>query len=263
MDPFRTRAAVVTGASSGIGRALARELHRRGAAVYAASRSLTALEALRDECGGERLHPVALDVVDEVAVGALFDRVAAEQGALDYVFNNAGIVVGGDFESMDFERWRRIVDVNLWGVVHGTQHAYARMVRQGRGHIVNVASTAGVVPVAKSTAYTATKHAVVGLSTALREEGRRRGVRVSVVLPGLVDTAIFERAINLERYDYAASIDRVPLRKISPEQAARATLEGVERNRPFIVYPGYNRAVIGLYRLFPRLMGRLVNWDVA
>jgi short-subunit dehydrogenase len=263
VSPFKGASVVVTGASSGIGRALARELHRRGSIVYAAARTERDLAKLAEECGDARLVADVLDVTDGAAVKALFERVVAERGRLDYVFNNAGIVVGGDFEAMDDATWKRILDVNLWGTIYGTQHAYAIMKRQGHGHILNTASTAGVLPVAKSTAYAATKHAVVGLSTSLREEARRHGVRVSVAIPGIVDTAIFGRAINLDGYDYDAAIDRVPIRKITPEQAARATLAGVEANRQMIVYPLYNRVLVGFGRLFPTFMGWLMNKDVA
>jgi NADP-dependent 3-hydroxy acid dehydrogenase YdfG len=259
---FAQKVSIVTGASSGIGRALCRELHHRGAIVYAASRDADELARLAQECGDARLIPAALDVTDERAVEALIESVVAEHARLDIVVNNAGIVVGGDFEDMSVDAWKKILDVNLWGVIHGTQHAYAQMVKQGHGHIVNTASSAGVLPVAKSTAYAATKHAVVGLSTSLREEARRHGVRVSVAIPGLVDTAIFKSATNLDGYDYDAAIDRVPIRKISPEAAARATLEGIVRDEPYIIYPLYNRAIVGLYRLFPGFMGWLINRDI-
>jgi NAD(P)-dependent dehydrogenase (short-subunit alcohol dehydrogenase family) len=256
---FAGRSAVVTGGASGIGYALCSELHRAGAVVYAADLNAAGLRRLQDGCGAKRLVTVRLDVTDEPAVKALLERVALEHGRLDYLFNNAGIVVGGDFEHMDAARWKKIIDINLWGVIHGTQHGYALMLRQGQGHIVNTSSTAGVSPVAKSTAYAATKHAVVGLSTSLREEARRHGVRVSVVIPGLVDTNIFSTATNLRGHDYDAAIKRVPLRKISPRQAARAILAGVAGNRQYIVFPAYNRAIVGLSRLMPGFMGWLIN----
>lgn len=259
MNPFAGKAAVVTGAASGIGFALCRELNQRGAIVYAADVNASGLATLQQVCGSGRLTPVALDVTDEPSVKSLLARVVTEQGSLDYLFNNAGIVVGGEFEFTDKAAWQRIVDINLWGVIYGTQHAYALMRKQGHGHIINTASTAGVAPVAKSTAYAATKHAVVGLSTSLREEGRRHGIRVSVALPGLVDSGIFDAAINLQGHDYAAEMRKVPLRKISPEQAASTMLNGVARNRQYIVFPAYNRLIVGLNRLMPALTGRLLN----
>jgi len=263
MTDFRDASVVVTGASSGIGRALAKAFHREGAHVYAAARNASELEALRVECGDDRLNPAVLDVTNEAAFADLLARVVRERGRLDVLVNNAGIVVGGDFETMDTATWRTILDVNLWGTIHGTQHAYRIMRAQGRGHILNTASSAGIVPVAKSAAYTATKHAVVGLSTALREEARKHGVRVSVALPGLVDTAIFGRAVNLDGYDYAAAMRSVPIRKITPERAAAATLAGLRGNRAFIVYPAYNRALIALYRVFPSFTGWLVNRELT
>jgi NAD(P)-dependent dehydrogenase (short-subunit alcohol dehydrogenase family) len=213
MSAFDGKVAIVTGAASGIGAALCSELARRGATVHAADREEAGLERLLAANRDRDLHGHPLDVADESAVEALLEKVSADGGRLDYLFNNAGIVVGGDFEQMDADTWRRIVDVNLWGVVHGTQHGYAVMRRQGFGHIVNTASTAGVLPVARSVAYATTKHAVVGLSVSLREEARRHGVNVSVVIPGLVDTNIFASATNVGGHDYAKAMDRVPFRQ--------------------------------------------------
>lgn len=258
MNPYQGKTAVVTGGASGIGYALCRELCRRGALVCATDLNQTGLSRLQQECGAT-LSTAVLDVTDEAAVQALLQRVVAERGRLDYLFNNAGIVVGGDFENMDGAAWRRIVDINLWGVIYGTQHGYALMLQQGGGHIVNTASTAGVMPVAKSTAYAATKHAVVGLSTSLREEARKHGIRVSIVVPGLVDTNIFSSATNLNGHNYSAAMDQVPFRKISPQQAAQAILAGVAANAQYIVFPGYNRAIVLLNRLAPGLMGWLIN----
>jgi len=260
MSYWQDKVAIVTGGASGIGYALCRELCRQGATVYAADLNPVGLQRLKEDCADARSHVATLNVAEEPAVGAFIERVVSEQGRIDYLFNNAGIVTGGHFEDMDFDKWRRIVDINLWGVIYGTQHAYAQMLRQGHGHIVNTASTAGVMPVAKSTAYAATKHAVVGLSLSLREEGRKHGIRVSAVVPGLVDTNIFATATNLKGHDYDAAMKKVPMAKISPAQAAEHILDGVRANRQFIVFPGSNRAIVAMNRLLPGFMGWLINW---
>lgn len=258
MRDHEGKVALVTGAASGIGDALCRELHARGATVHAADRDEAGLARLQQECG-DRLRTTRLDVVNEAAVQAWIEGAAARDGRVDILFNNAGIVVGGDFAAMDRAAWQKIIDINLWGVIHGTQHGYALMRRQGHGHIVNTASTAGVMPVARSTAYATTKHAVVGLSTSLREEGRAHGIRVSVVIPGIVDTNIFSSATNVGGHDYDAAIRKAPIGRISPQQAARAILAGVARNRQYIVFPAYNRLIVGLSRLLPGCMGWLIN----
>jgi NADP-dependent 3-hydroxy acid dehydrogenase YdfG len=258
-SPFAGRVAVVTGAASGIGRALCLALCESGAIVIGADRDAEGLVALRAEAESGTLTTATLDVTDRAAVGDVLDGVVAVHGRLDLVFNNAGIVVGGDYEDMDVHAWEKIVDVNLWGVIHGTDRAYRIMLEQGHGHIVNTASTAGVLPVARSTAYATTKHAVVGLSVSLREEARANGIRVSVVIPGLVDTNIFDTATNIGGHDYRAAIDRVPLGRLSPARAADHILRGVRRNRSHIVFPASNRAIVAAYRLAPRIMGRIVN----
>lgn len=258
MSQFAGKIAVVTGAASGIGYALCQALSLRGAKVYAADVNLQGLTQLADSLQG-RLTTCLLDVTDEQAVHALLSRVVDECGQLDLLFNNAGIVVGGDFEHMDGAAWKKIIDINLWGVIYGCQHGYALMLKQGQGHIINTASTAGLTPVAKSTAYAATKHAVVGLSTSLREEARAHGLKVSVVIPGLVDTNIFATATNLADHDYDAAIHQVPINKITPQQAAQAILHGVERNRQYIIFPAYNRLIVAMNRWFPALTARLIN----
>jgi NAD(P)-dependent dehydrogenase (short-subunit alcohol dehydrogenase family) len=255
VDVFSGKTAIVTGAASGIGRALTVLLAQRGATVFAADRDPDGLDGLAQS---GNVRTVVLDVTDQPAVHELVDRACSETGRLDYIFNNAGIVVGGDFDEMSDEVWRRIVDINFWGVVYGTQAAYPRMLKQGSGHIVNTSSSAGVLPVPRSTAYAATKHAVVGLSTSLRAEAAPHGVRVSVVLPGTVDTKIFDSAINLADYNYRTAIERVPMALTSPAAAAEAILRGVIRNDAHIAFPLLNRVIIRLYRAMPGLMAPIV-----
>ncbi|WP_155925330.1 SDR family oxidoreductase [Mycolicibacterium sp. CBMA 234] len=256
---FAGNTAIVTGAASGIGRALAMMLAEYGATVYATDRDAERLAELTGTEHGSRIRLMPLDVTDRDAVGAVVDRVVAESGTLDLMFNNAGIVVGGDFADMTPDAWQRIVDINFWGVVHGTEAAYAQMRKQGRGHIINTSSSAGVMPVVRSAAYAATKHAVVGLSTSLRAEAADHGINVSVAVPGLVDTNIFSAATNLAAYDYGAAVKRVPMKKVAPRQAAEAMLRGVIRNDEFIVFPLLNRLVIKLYRAMPAVMRPVIN----
>ncbi|MFJ9363403.1 SDR family NAD(P)-dependent oxidoreductase [Nocardia sp. NPDC101769] len=255
---YSAATAIVTGAASGMGRALVTRLLQHGACVYAVDRAVAGLDSLAASSAGDLTTMVA-DVTDREALADVVERAVAEHGRLDFMFNNAGIVVGGDFAKMTDIAWNQIVDVNFWGVVHGTQLAYARMLEQGGGHIVNTASSAGVLPVARSVAYTATKHAVVGLSTALRAEAAEHGIKVSVVLPGVVDTGIFDSAVNLPGYDYRASIDKLPFAKVKPLAAADTILDGVAKNKQYISFPAYNRLIIGLNRLLPDVMAPIIN----
>jgi NAD(P)-dependent dehydrogenase (short-subunit alcohol dehydrogenase family) len=117
-------------------------------------------------------------------VQALVSDLVARYGVLDYIFNNAGISVCADARDLEIAHWRKVIDVNLMGVVYGTHAAYQQMVKQGHGHIVNIASLAGLVPFPTNAPYAASKHAVVGLSLSMRTEGEALGVKVSAVCPG-------------------------------------------------------------------------------
>jgi NAD(P)-dependent dehydrogenase (short-subunit alcohol dehydrogenase family) len=133
-----------------------------------------------------------VDVTNFAAVEHLVQETVARAGRLDYIFNNAGIGIGGNASHFGIEDWNQMMDVNLRGVIHGVEAAYKIMVAQGFGHIVNTASLAGLTPSPGGVAYATAKHAVVGLSNSLRAESARMGVRVSVLCPGFVRTAILE-----------------------------------------------------------------------
>jgi short-subunit dehydrogenase len=165
--------------------------------------------------------------------------------------NNAGVLAGGELADMSQAQMERLVGVNLWGVIHGSRLAAERMRRQGSGHIVNVASMAGVFPVPFSAVYTATKHAVYGFSLALREELRPYGVSAHVVCPDIVDTGIFDRSDDNADYSYRNVINRYRWRTIAVDKAVRCIVAGVDKDRAVIYAPGFSGA-LGLFgKMFP------------
>lgn len=252
MGDFSGKVAIVTGAASGIGRGLCEVLLDQGAIVHATDIRMDALAGLASGAG--ELSTAQLDVTRALDVAELVRRVANERGRLDLIFNNAGIGVVGDFRRIDLDDVRRITDVNLWGVVYGTKAAYEVMAEQGHGHIVNIASSAGVMPVPMQTSYAMTKHAVVGFSRSLRIEAATCGVKVSAVLPGLVRTGFFEAATVVGDYDYQQEMEDVPVRPIAARRAGELILAGVRANRELIAFPTSNRLILWLFRHFPALM---------
>jgi len=172
------------------------------------------------------------------------------------MFNNAGITVTGDARDLRLEHWCRVIDVNLWGVIYGTMAAYAIMVGQGSGHIVNTASLGGLLPFSLNIPYATTKHAVVGLSLSLRAEAADLGIKVSVVCPGFVRSGIYQTAtlLNAPREKVLATI---PFRLMDASKAAQTILHGVARNQAVIVFPNYARFLWWLYRLNASLLNPL------
>jgi NAD(P)-dependent dehydrogenase (short-subunit alcohol dehydrogenase family) len=250
---------IITGGASGIGRALGEELARRGAEVVLADLQVDLAEqvAAKLRALGGNVRSAAVDVTDFAAVQALVEQVAASAGRLDYIFNNAGIVVAGQLQYYEIDDWNRVIDVNLRGVVNGVQAAYPLMRRQGFGHIVNTASIAGLIPLGGLLSYSTSKHAVVGLSNGLRIEASTVGVRVSVLCPGAVETAIidggkFGKVLRPPPPEIQRQMwDRT--RPISPDRFARKALAAVARNKAIIVIPWRWRLVWWLYRLSPSL----------
>ena len=263
-DAFAGRVAIVTGGGSGIGAALVHALAARGAAVVIADIDETAAKGVADQvaAGGGDVGTVVLDVRDSAAVSDLVNNVAAERGALDLIFNNAGIAVGGLVEELTLDHWDRVIDVNVRGVVHGVHAAYPVMLRQGHGHIVNTASLAGLVPGPSLTPYAAAKHAVVGLSLSLRAEGASRGVKVSAVCPGFVDTPLLGRVNQdlpqTETGANAAALARSLGKLYQADRLAQDVLRGVERNKALIVAPRSARVAWRMTRYAPGFTMRTI-----
>jgi len=190
---LRGAVAVVTGASSGIGEATAVALARRGARVVLAARRTDRIESLADriERAGGRALAVPCDVTDPHDLRTLRSVVEAALGPVDILVNNAGIPGGGEFAELDDDQIRRVVEVNLLGVMYGTRVFLPSMLARGHGHVVNIASLAGRFATPGASVYTATKHAVVAFSESVNYEVEARTVRVTAVNPGFVATEGF------------------------------------------------------------------------
>ncbi|MBW1742154.1 MAG: SDR family oxidoreductase [Deltaproteobacteria bacterium] len=255
MDDFTQKVAIVTGGASGIGEALCQEIGRRGAIVVVADINTEGAQGVASYISstGSMATPAHLDVSQADEVQELIDETVSKHGRLDYMFNNAGIGIAGEMRDMDLALWKDIVNVNLWGIIHGTTSAYQVMVKQGFGHIVNTASVAGLIPVPMETAYATTKYGVVGLSLSLRDEARQLGVKVSVVCPGFIRTGIYDSAtvLRVSREDLFAQI---PFRLMDATRAAQVILKAVSRNQGVITVPFYARIFWWLYRLHPALL---------
>lgn len=253
---FDGKHAIVTGAGSGIGAALCRALTSAGAYVLctdvdgdAADRTASAL--------GARARSLRLDVTDASAVQAAVDHVADQAGRLDLMFNNAGIVWGGDSELLTLDQWNAIIDVNIRGVVHGIAAAYPLMLRQGHGHIINTASMAGLTAAGQVTSYVMTKHAVVGLSLALRSEAVARGVGVLAVCPAAVETPILDKGAigGFVGRDYFLQAQGG--KPYDADRLADDILRAVKKNKPLLVKPRIAHAQWLFARLAPGLMNRM------
>lgn len=254
--------AIVTGAGSGIGAALCRALDLAGAHVLCTDVDGDAAERTASSLSS-RARASCLDVTDPGAVQAAVDDVVGRCGRLDLMFNNAGIVWGGDTELLTLDQWNTIIDINIRGVVHGVAAAYPQMLRQGHGHIVNTASMAGLTAAGQVTSYVATKHAVVGLSMALRSEAVPRGVGVLVVCPAAVETPILDKGAvgGFVGRDYF--LQSQGGKAYDADRLARDTLRAIDRNKAILVKPTVAHAQWLFARAAPVLMNRLAMKFVA
>ncbi len=263
MQRFEGAVAIVTGGGMGLGEALCEELARRGATVVVADIDDDAARqvAARLAESGATAGAVQVDVANETDVAQLIESTVAEYGRVDYMINNAGIAIGGDARDLSMQQWRRVLDVDLLGVLYGTVYAYQVMARQGHGHIVNISSLSGLIPQPGNAPYCTSKHGIVGLSLSLRAEGAELGVKVSAVCPGDMKTAIYDNMVvaNMPREQVAALSRRTHylMPQMSAHAAACAILRGVDRNRPLIVFPTAVQAIWQLYRRFPGLFYRI------
>jgi NAD(P)-dependent dehydrogenase (short-subunit alcohol dehydrogenase family) len=257
MPAGRGAVAVVTGGGSGIGRAICRHLGAHGASVLVADLDLDAARATAAavRARGGQSQAMRVDVAREPDVESAVAAAVGGYGRIDYLFNNAGISVNGEFGDISPQWWRRVVDVDLWGVVYGCRAAWPHMVAQGSGHIVNTASLAGLIPGGLTTPYSAAKHAVVGFSLTLRGEARQYGIKVSALCPGYLRTGIQEATPVVTGYlDSPANRRReAATTSLTAEDCVGQMMRGVARNKAIIFSPNRQRVYWWLNRVAPGL----------
>lgn len=261
---FAGRTCVVTGAGSGIGRALAVELAGRGARLAlsdvdeeSAAQTAQLCRDLQTEARAYRL-----DVADRGAVFAHAEQVAEDFGSVHLVVNNAGVALHGAVSELSDEDFRWVMDIDFWGVVHGTQAFLPHLIASGDGQLANVSSVFGLIAVPKQAAYNAAKFAVRGFTEALRQEMQLTGtpVAVSCIHPGGVRTAIARSAratASEDKADLARTFER--LARTSPARAARTILKGLERDRARILVGPDAWFLAALPRLLGAGYGRIVG----
>jgi NAD(P)-dependent dehydrogenase (short-subunit alcohol dehydrogenase family) len=224
---------VVTGAGSGIGRATALAFAAAGARVAACDVDAARARALARELGGRALCVERVDVADRAQVAGFADAVHARAPAADVIVNNAGVACGGDFVDISLDDWDWLLGVNLRGVVHGCHFFVPRMIeRGGGGHVINVSSIFGIFPAPGTTAYVASKFAVLGFSQSLRPELAPHRIGVTAICPGMIATSIIDDGRISGALRERASRIAAAFRRggAPPDVVARAILEAVQTN---------------------------------
>ena len=227
----------ITGGAQGIGAATARAFVARGARVAIGDVDEDRRDSTSAELG---ISGFPLDVASPESFATFVRAVEAEIGPLDVLVNNAGIMPVGPFADEETETTRRIIDINVHGVINGTRLALETMAPRGRGHIVNVASLAGEGYAPGAATYCASKHAVIGFSESIRVEVEKTGVKVSLILPAAVNTDMTSGMVGLPGAG-----------KLDPAAVAAAIVRTVERHRPRVAVPRWLGAVMKVGRLLP------------
>ncbi|MEV2708986.1 SDR family oxidoreductase [Paenibacillus larvae] len=243
--------AVITGASSGLGAEIARQLAGKGAIPLLLARNQAKLEEVTGQLA-TTAYPYLLDITEDAGVEAVFQCIYKKHGRIDILINNAGFGIFHSFLDIPLDQFKQMMDVNYMGIVRCTKAVLPHMLRQGSGHIVNIASMAGKIGSAKSTAYSASKHAVLGFTNSLRAELAGTGIGLTAVNPGPIDTPFFDIADPEGNY-----VKNISWFMLKPEKAVNKTIQAIEKNKSEVNLPFLSAAGIKLFHLFPGLFERI------
>lgn len=247
MKTLEGKVAIVTGASMGIGAAIADELVREGARVALVARGRDALEAEAARIGGAA-HPYPCDMSDLEAIEATVAEVERDLGPVAILVNNVGAGTFKPLQQIDQREISMTIDLPFGAALHACRAVLPTMIRRREGHIVNLTSPSGYFPLPFMVPYTATRHAIVGLATSLREEVGRYGIGVSLVCPSEVNTGYFERN-DADMGWYPRMSTWFPA--LEPEVVARRTVRAIRKNQREAIFPWQLALVTWVHRRFP------------
>ncbi len=252
---LRDKVAIVTGASRGIGAAIAEALAGEGCAVVLAARSRQSIHELAErlhQTYGARTLAVAVDVADQADVAALVDRTVAEFGGIDLLVNNAGMGIYGAIDEVDLADLRYVFDVNFFGAVSAMQAVVPVMRRGGGGTIVNVSSIVGKFPSPLGGGYTATKYALEGASAAARAELAGDQIKIIVVRPGLTETEFSQHSrVSVPGAGHRQGERHAPMRGVAPARVAKRTIRAIRRGEREVYITLFDRLLVAGAQLMP------------
>lgn len=270
MKNLKGKVAAITGAGSGIGQALAVELAKLGCDVAISDINETGLQDTENQVSayGVTVKSSLLDVASREAVNEWADKVVADFGEVNLIFNNAGVSLSETIESMSYENFEWLMNINFWGVVHGTKAFLPHLKASGEGHIINVSSVFGMIGVPSQSAYNAAKFAVKGFTECLREEMEldESNVKVTCVHPGGIKTNIV-RSSRIGDVGKAGAQDKDQAAKLfakaartTAEQAAKVILDGVKKNKPRVLIGADAKVIDTMQRLLPTAYQDILVW---
>lgn len=261
----------ITGAASGIGRATAIAMAKLGGRLFLTDVNQAGLDQTSHTCrhtGGEVCLAQAFDIADYQAIAAFAHAVHSSYGPLDILLNVAGIALFSQVEDMRHSDWEKVINVNLWGVIHGIECFVPEMIRAGKGgHIVTVSSTAGIIGLPWHSVYAGTKHALVGISEVLRYDLKKHRIGVSVICPGAVNTGLVQ-SVEIHAQSRAAEKSRALFQKIAitPEKVADIIIDAIRKSRFLVITSAdikvlyyLKRHLFPAYHLIMLLLTRLVD----
>ncbi len=262
-EKLEKKVAIVTGASSGIGKALAHALARERINVVLAARNEEKLEAVRKEItdsGGSAIS-VPTDVTDEQQCKALVNTTLRAFGQIDILINNAGISMRANFKDLDLEVLKRLMDVNFWGMVYCTKYTLSHII-ENKGSIIGISSICGITPLPGRTGYSASKHAMDGFLESLRIENSVDGIHVMIVHPGFTESNI--RNVALNRFGMPQRESPLEEVKLMPaESVAKVIITGIKERKRNIILTTKGRLITWIYRRAPRVADRLIFREMA
>lgn len=253
MRELKGRVAVVSGAASGIGRALSKLLAQRGCQLAICDLDQVGLEQTAAEVRalGGRVCQHRVDVADREQMQRYAEAVVAEYGKVEILVNNAGVTVTADFEQHSLEDWEWILGVNLWGAIHGCHFFLPHLKRAGEGHIVNISSVFGLMGVPGQSSYCTSKFAVRGLSEALWTELKPLNIGVTCVHPAGVRTNIVRSARTVDEATKAQAVDFIERNSITPERCAKRIVSAIIHNRMRLLVSPTAYAIDAVKRVVP------------